>query len=333
MTAALSALRLEAGRLDAFQVFAGHTPSAICSGVASVLCPHEMELAAPSRRCDASLSRMPVGGLSLVKLRYGSEVAVRPEPSSGFVMLQLVLSGWIQVEHAGGITICPADHGLILESLDQRSLRWSADCEQLIIPIQRATLARAAETLTGRPAPARFAFDTTFALDSATGLSMTALARYLIAHPAAGSAARDATGALAMEMLAHHLLLNHADGAPAAPVGPAVPYHLRRAEDFMRRHLGDDIDMEGIAAAAGVSARTLHAAFRRFRGTSPIEWLRQTRLDEARTRLTSGHAVTVAHVAACVGFRHPGRFSSLYRDRFGEPPHATLDRARRSPPA
>src|SRR5690606_34957429 len=91
MTAALAALRLDAGRLDAFQVFAGHTPSAICSGVASVLCPHEMELAAPGRRCDASLSRMPVGGLSLVKLRYGSEVAVRPEPSSGFVMLQLVL--------------------------------------------------------------------------------------------------------------------------------------------------------------------------------------------------------------------------------------------------
>lgn len=329
MTATLSTFRRDVRRMDAHQLLATRLPVDIRSGVAKLLCPHDLHFTTPRERCDASLSHMSVGDLSLIRLRYGSEVAVIPEPSSGFVMVQFVLSGSIRVEHAGGVIDCPANNGLVLESLDQRRLHWSADCEQIIIPLQRATLARASESLTGKPVPARFAFNPIFHFDSPSGFSLVTLARYLMSLPASRPGGRTPVGALAREMLAHHLLLGHLDQDKIELPSSAVPYHVHRAEAFMRQHLVEDINLDRIAAHAGVSARTLSGAFRRFRGTGPIEWLRNMRLDVARIALQQAEAASVVDASRRAGFHHPGRFSYLYQDRFGEPPHVTLADARR----
>jgi len=330
MTATLSTLRKDVQRMDAHQLLATQLPIDIRSGVAKLLCPHDLQFSSSRERCDASLSHMSVGDLSLIRLRYGSDVAVIPEPSSGFVMVQFVLSGWIRVEHAGGVIDCRANNGLVLESLDQRRLHWSADCEQIIIPLQRATLARASESLTGRPVPARFAFNPTFHFDSPDGFSLVTFARYLMSLPATGPAGRMPMGALAKEMLAHHLLLNHLDHDKIELPSAAVPYHVHRAEAFMRQHLAEDIDLDRIAAHVGVSARTLSGAFRHFRKAGPIEWLRNMRLDVARVSLQQAEAASVADASRQAGFHHPGRFSHLYQDRFGEPPHVTLAEGRRT---
>ena len=56
--------------------------------------------------------------------------------------------------------------------------------------------------------------------------------------------------------------------------------------------------------------------------------MQRARLDEARRKFLSGGPRTrVAEVAAECGFSHLGRFSALYRDRYGEVPSGTLRRA------
>jgi AraC-like DNA-binding protein len=288
-----------------------------------------MEMANARDDIDASLSRLTVGDLTLVMLRYGAEVAIRPAASSGFLMLQFVLSGKIEVEHDGLLTESRAGQGLIIESLDNRSLRWSADCEQLIIPVRRSIVSRAVEAVTGLPSPSRYGFDECFDLDTPAGQSLVALARYLLLCPAEISGPASPTGALLADLLAHHLVLNHRGPLVAKPQTTVAPYHVIRAEKFMRLKFAEHIGLNEIAAHAGVSTRTLSAAFRRFRNTSPMEWLRNFRLDQVRTSLQSGTAPTVAYTAARSGFAHPGRFSEIYRARFGESPNVTLAAARR----
>ena len=87
--------------------------------------------------------------------------------------------------------------------------------------------------------------------------------------------------------------------------GGAMAY--RAASDFAR--------------AAGVSVRTLQSSFKRDRHVTPMQYLRNLRLDAARARLLAGTAVSEA--ALDTGFSHQGRFAQYYRSRFGHSPSST----------
>jgi TolB-like protein len=84
-----------------------------------------------------------------------------------------------------------------------------------------------------------------------------------------------------------------------------------------------------LVSHCGVSERTLRKHFRAFMGVSPLDYWRRLRLAAAREALLKGaDGSSITEVAARFGFTHFGRFSQLYRRRFGETPSATLQRSR-----
>ena len=107
-----------------------------------------------------------------------------------------------------------------------------------------------------------------------------------------------------------------------------APYYVRKAEEYLRGHLREDVTIEELAQVAGVSCRSLFYGFRRWRDTTPMAYLKKLRLDVARETLRSGArtGASVTDVATAVGFYHLSRFSGEYKARFGEPPSATLRR-------
>ena len=114
-----------------------------------------------------------------------------------------------------------------------------------------------------------------------------------------------------------------------APAGLRDEAPLRLAEAWIEQNLGEPIGVAEIAAAAGVGANALRAGFRARHGLGPLAFLRQRRLEHARRRLQAPLPTTsVTAVALDCGFFHLGRFAASYRERFGEPPSATLARGR-----
>src|SRR5581483_11538625 len=78
----------------------------------------------------------------------------------------------------------------------------------------------------------------------------------------------------------------------------ALPADLVRALDWLRSHLSDPVDLDLLASVAGVRPRTLESHFRTFLGTTPLGWLRQTRLANARQELLNADSrTTVTDVA------------------------------------
>lgn len=97
---------------------------------------------------------------------------------------------------------------------------------------------------------------------------------------------------------------------------------------WLAGHAHRRVRIAELAARAGVSVRTVERAFLRT-GTTPVDHLRQIRLDRARTILAGpGEGVTVAAAARAVGYTHLGRFAEEYRRHVGELPSKTLSRGR-----
>lgn len=112
-------------------------------------------------------------------------------------------------------------------------------------------------------------------------------------------------------------------------VSPAGPVSVKRAEEFMRSNAQRAVMIGDIAQAAGCSPRALQAAFRSYRGFSPMAVLRKIRLELAhREVLESDAAVPVAEIAARYGFSNPGRFARQYQRAFGAPPSQDKGRPR-----
>jgi len=120
-------------------------------------------------------------------------------------------------------------------------------------------------------------------------------------------------------------LLDATTEAPASTRDVARLDPVRRAEEYLERHLDEPVTVSELSQAVGVPVRTLHQGFRRSLGFSPKAYAKVLRLNAARVDLRkAGPGVTVSQVAIRWGFFHLGYFSVDYRRMFGESPSETL---------
>lgn len=95
---------------------------------------------------------------------------------------------------------------------------------------------------------------------------------------------------------------------------------------FLRDNLGEPVTVADLSRMAGVSERTLRAAFHDVIGVSPKRYAITQRLRAAHEALSAAdpQSTTVTDVAMTFGFFELGRFAGRYRHAFGEVPSQTL---------
>lgn len=112
--------------------------------------------------------------------------------------------------------------------------------------------------------------------------------------------------------------------APDASVPAAVPRHVKRAEDYLARHLAEPLTMAELASRVGVSVRSLHRGFLDFRGVTPARYVQNLRIEAAHRLMISGSCfMDLRQVAAEVGFGSYAPFWRAYVRRYGRPPSTT----------
>jgi AraC family ethanolamine operon transcriptional activator len=101
---------------------------------------------------------------------------------------------------------------------------------------------------------------------------------------------------------------------------------VARAVTLLRDRLTEPVTMAEVSREAGVSERTLRAAFHDVVGLSPKQYALTDRLRSAREALQAAApgTTTVTEVATAHGFFELGRFAGRYRAAFGELPSRTL---------
>ncbi|RQR66295.1 AraC family transcriptional regulator [Burkholderia sp. Bp9125] len=288
--------------------------------ISRVMQPHAL---LPSGRVHGAshMDFVRLGGLGIGTIAFGDAMRVQVDAVDGYYLLMFCLSGQAEVRAMGRQVGVDGQTGVLCAPGEPFDALLSADCEQFVLRIDAATV----NTLTGDPRAM---------LDPVLHVSDAALAAWrqqlmLVARSTELLDRANANPRVASQL--EHLLVDlliegHPPSAvPVARHDPA-PGFVRRAQEFVAAHYAQPLQLADIVGAAGVPERTLRDAFLHFRGMSPMQYLRHTRLEHARELLYgAGSDRRIADIALDCGFTHLGRFAMAYREKFGESPSETLD--------
>lgn len=318
-------------------VFAGRDLDDTREAVSNVINPHTLTLRGAGERLDVRQFAARVGDVTLTYLSYGAAVEITAPETATCFCVHVPLAGNGQVRCGDRAIFATRRMAAVSSPGRPVLLRWTAEAAYLVVRVERSVLERHLEALLGEPPrePLRLALDRDLTdLPGRRWFAILDLLQAEIAQrqiaPPSGERALDASAASVQELVMNALLLWHPNSSSAAlgqPVAPALRPDVQRALDYAREHLSAPLTVASLAAAAGVSARTLQAGFARELGCSPSSYIRELRLERVRAELTASDpadGVRVTDVALRWGFSHLGRFSSSYQRRFGELPSQTL---------
>ncbi|MFC8824134.1 AraC family transcriptional regulator N-terminal domain-containing protein [Streptomyces sp. NPDC057137] len=95
--------------------------------------------------------------------------------------------------------------------------------------------------------------------------------------------------------------------------------HINRAVQWIRDNYAEPLRVDDLARLVGMSTSAFHRHFRTITATSPLQFQKRIRLQEARTLLLA-HPDDVAGAGHLVGYDSQSQFTREYRRLFGAPP-------------
>ncbi|MGI9325783.1 MAG: helix-turn-helix domain-containing protein [Pseudomonadales bacterium] len=208
-------------------------------------------------------------------------------------------------------------------SLNLRSQATST----LVIRLDDRLLLKAGQELTGGGHQPNLNFDGTLNLRGSAGRAF--LLRSNTWWSAIHSDTQDST-TQEIELASDFLLATELAGVSALGESDNLPNPgaLQKAEDWIFNRLAEPITRSELCEASGLHVRTLTRGFQTRHGVSPMQFVRDLRLDAIRSVLLCSNAkeATVTAVAEDFGMSHLGRFAQDYQLRFHEKPVDTLKR-------
>jgi AraC-like DNA-binding protein len=320
-------------RLPAMAVFETESVAAARRYMSEVFRSHDLSIAQGQASIRMRHEAVRPGRVSLHWLRYGAPVTMTAPEMGGFYLFQFVLGGACEIRHRGRAEAVCDGHGYVVDPADPLSKTWNEDCEQLIVRVDRTLFEGFAAREMGVDVEGRLDFDFDI-LSVASGprciVELAEAVREDAAHTRNCLTHPRVTDHLDVTMMSlllasfPHRFREEYDRAGEA----CAPYYVRRAEEHVRAHWREPISIGDLAGAANVSVRSLFNGFRRFRGLTPMGYLKALRLDLAHDELRRADPAerSVTEIAMACGFTHMSKFARDFAGRFGERPSAVLGR-------
>lgn len=301
--------------------------------VAEKFCDHRLNIETDASQFDACHHRAEGHAVSLNYIRYGANVRIEPGELGSFYLVQIPLAGVAEIDNRGGHVLTRASRGSVLNPHHDTKMRWHEGCAQLLMQIDATTLSQEAERLLGTHVKGPITFETLvdenrpatadWVRKLKTCFDLTEKDA-IFDGEAGGTQFR-----VERELIADFLRSQPSNISARLASAPSTiaNAHLRRAVQFIHANLSKTITIGDIAEASGTTPRSLQLYFQSEFGLSPMRYLKQQRLLLARRLiLQSEDNRTLGEIIYEAGFSHFGRFSSEYRDLFGEPPSQTKAR-------
>ena len=305
---------------------------AVHTAVADILCPHKIKVSGSgSLDRDALVHYAPLPNGAILYLDYGTEIRVDVS-QLGFFLLELPLSGASTTFCGDGTVLSGPGQAVVVGPYQQFASEWTVDCSKVLIKLESGALENYLSTLLGRRQIRALDFDMEMQLAADSSASLLRTVHWILDElEQPGSLLNTAPLAglqyqrMLMWTLLHCQPNNYSEELRAREL-PQVPHYVLQTEQYIQQHYQETISLEQLVENANISERTLLEGFKRYHDVSPMKLLKLTRLDYVHLALKEADPATknVTDIALASGFSQLGKFSTEYKERFGESPSDTL---------
>ena len=310
-------------------VFTSKETEEVRHAVGNVMKPHSLHVFDNTLPLNAKMYHLRIGDVSISRLQYGARVTIEPGCLDDFYLVQMPLTGLADIDNS--FEKIRSDHyqASVLSPDSSIAMEWQTGVDQLLVKIPKPLIERTITGILGHQIEQPLRFDLGFDWQNkaqwgnilpciiafASNIEVTDNHNKLIASQL------DQLITTCLLSAHHHNYTNQSNDLKTTTVRPK---HVRFVQEYIEMHISEPITPELLANVAGVSLRSLYSGFKDFLGVSPMQYLRDVRMDKVRNEITSGQALSVTGVAMKWGFTHMGRFSCEYRKRYNETPSETL---------
>ena len=318
--------------LNEYEILHSRDLDEVRERVASFYCPHSLYLKSARGGLDTRHHRVSFGHISFNYLSYGADVSVVPGEFERFYMIELPLSGAACINYGKNSVRSEASTGAVVSPTQSVSSEWSGDARRLMVQIDRDIMERYATSILGHPLKYPLDFDLELDLSCGIGRGLRGYVEYITRQVNEDNyfdkyhLVRRQVVRSILAMLLNGQANTYSKEIKAVEM-PGAPRHIQRAYDYIMDHYDEDIGIDDIIKVSGISARSLFAGFKRYKGVSPMMALKARRLQAVHDDLKlMGPDGTITRIAYKWGFSHMGNFARDYQKMFGELPSETVQK-------
>lgn len=319
--------------LSRFPLFESHDPDETQAKVMSSLGPHKLAIRERADNWHAAQNLVSIAQSTVTYLEYEVAANVSAAVMERSYLFFALLEGDTQLWIDGQQLQLEPGYGAVIVPERPFSLRTSCRASALMWKVSRSALERQARALTGRDLKGTVNFDPLARLQNGKGASLFRTLRFV------ASELQDDTSTAKtpfIEETLEQLLIRALLDAQASQLSESLDYKgatriaprcVLRVERYITEHLSEEVTVEQMIQASGVSGTTMFSAFKKFRGHSPMTYLRSLRMQQVRRELLEAEpSVRVTDVLMRYGVTQFGRFAVAYKRFYGESPSQTVKR-------
>lgn len=313
--------------------FASREADEVVHVLSERLAPHRMRLRERSQDLDAHITAVVLGPATLVDLAYGADVDVALSEVTDHYLVHAAVSGTAQVRSGGRAGAMHARNVTITSPGDEPVFQLTAACRHVTVRLARS----AVETYFGQALERPITRPVVFGAEAREESDFYRIWRSLVLHLHeqsrllphlfSSTALQNHYAATMLELLLRSASHTYCESLERARATAASPWHVRRARALIEARLGEALSVTSLAREVGVSVRSLQSGFRQSLGLTPLEYIRQQRLERLHASLRSADPnASVTDLMLEHGIVNFGRFAQYYRHRYGCRPSDTLRR-------
>lgn len=282
------------------------------------------------RSFQLKMNGFDIGGSSLVYNQFRADTKIELGMDIDHVLFVFGHGVPLIIDVDGQPIVVSPQKSAILARGRKVQIERPKNSEAIVLRTSMSDLSHHFEELTARHHRGTLIFDHSIDLIKGPGAMLKRMINYLVYELDHNDQMVKTPGLLKTydDMLMTALLSlphNHREKLYAGRHKRTAPGFVHRAEEYMRAHLTEVISISDLIRICDCSQSVLFSAFRNARGYTPMEFLTEQRLQNARKKLHKSHPqASISDIAMDCGFRHLGRFSQFYWKRFGERPSDTL---------
>lgn len=218
---------------------------------------------------------------------------------------------------------------------DRQALSIRGNCRKIQVAITCAAMRQVLEELQQRTTHQPIVFETRISTSDGAPVAWWRLVKYLLVEM---YQARDFLGHVSItrdmeKALIESLILSQPNNYSSELAGLAqirCPDYLLNAKQLIQEHACDEVHLDDVGRAVGVSRFKLYDDFKKYFGMTPTVYVTRFQFEAVRQALLeAGCNGSITAVAMQWVFNHLGRFLSDYKKLFLEVPSKTVERSRK----